>query len=322
MKKVFLMGLVCCMAAMAQAKIIRVSNVEGSTAPYKTFAEAYAVAEAGDTLLFDGSDKSYGNISIGNKDTKEKPIVLLGSGYDLVTNGITDLNNSDVVFGNISVWGNGTIIKGVTFSYITLLNNNVVINRCKGKNITWGDGYIEGHPRTVTGAIIHQNSLEDISGYSTGFTLTNAQITNNIFWMDHYGTPSYHIRDIAHSVIHYNTFGGPDTYDAYIFNYVSSCSIKNNSAVDKGFYKDGENQNEVADNVFGIANRFGDVRLDTAVMEVEKENTDNGYGAFAGTDPYVISGVPAGPVIEDIEMPVSVEKGKKLEVTVKVKIQK
>lgn len=323
MKKIIIMGLACCMVAMAQAKILRVSNVEGSTAPYTNFADAYAAAEAGDTLMFDGSDTSYGNISIGTMEQNDKPIVLLGSGYDLKVNAITEVNNSDVVFGNIDVWGKGAIIKGVTFNYLTLLNDNVVVNRCKGKNITWGDGYIEGHPRTVTGAIIHQNSLKDISGYSTGFTLTNAQITNNIFWMDHVGTPSYHIRDISHSVIHNNTFGGPDTYDAYIFNYVSSCSIKNNSAVAKGFYKAGENQNEVADNMIAQdANRFGDVRLDTAVMEVEKGNTANGYGAFAGSDPYVISGVPEGPVIESVVMPESVEKGKTLNVIVKVKIQK
>lgn len=320
MKKELLMSLVCCMATMAQAKIIRVSNVEGSTAPYKTFAEAYAVAEAGDTLLFDGSDKSYGNITIGDKDTKEKPIVLLGSGYDLITNGITDLNNSDVVFGNISVWGNGTIIKSVTFNNMDIQNNNVVVNRCKGISIEWG-GNTSIYPKTVSGVIIHQNSLKSI-GYADGLVLKNGQITNNIFWMDRVGTPFYHIRSVAHSVIHNNTFGGPDPYEAYIFHSVSSCSIKYNSAVSKGFYKDVDEQNEVEDNVFGIANRFGDVRLDTAVMEVEKENTANGYGAFAGTDPYVISGVPAGPVIEDIEMPVSVEKGKKLEVTVKVKIQK
>ena len=46
------------------------------------------------------------------------------------------------------------------------------------------------------------------------------------------------------------------------------------------------------------------------------------YGAFAGDDPYVISGIPAGPVIERLTVPVSVEEGSKLNVTIKLGLQK
>ncbi len=43
----------------------------------------------------------------------------------------------------------------------------------------------------------------------------------------------------------------------------------------------------------------------------------NGYGAFAGNDPYVISGIPAGPMIEELTIPTSVEEGSVMEVTIK-----
>ena len=46
------------------------------------------------------------------------------------------------------------------------------------------------------------------------------------------------------------------------------------------------------------------------------------YGAFAGDSPYVLSGIPAAPVIQDLVMPTTVEKGKKMNVTIKVGIQK
>lgn len=45
-------------------------------------------------------------------------------------------------------------------------------------------------------------------------------------------------------------------------------------------------------------------------------------GAFNGDDPYVISGVPAGPMIQDITVPASVQQGSSLNVTIKLGIQR
>lgn len=315
------MGLACCMAAMAQAKIIRVSNVEGSTAPYKTFAEAYAVAEAGDTLLFDGSETNYGDIIIGG-ELDAKPIVLLGSGYDLIENNITELNNSDVKFDEVVVCNSNVILQGITCSYMYLQADGIVVNRCKGNNIVIGSKEVE----VVSNIVIHQCHFRKIErhGFNYYGYLTNSQITNNIF----FATQGLIMSDIKHSVIHNNTFAWEGYGGLTVFCRVYSCSIKNNCGSEDEYasWTSECAQNEFENNGGGPLKRFGkDIIkrvLDSKVMEVDAESTANGYGAFAGTDPYVISGVPAGPVIEDIEMPVSVEKGKKLEVTVKVKIQK
>ena len=48
----------------------------------------------------------------------------------------------------------------------------------------------------------------------------------------------------------------------------------------------------------------------------------NTHGAFAGTDPYVISGVPSGPVITDMKIPTTLEVGNKLNVTIKVDVSR
>ena len=45
-------------------------------------------------------------------------------------------------------------------------------------------------------------------------------------------------------------------------------------------------------------------------------------GAFNGDDPYVISGIPAGPVIQDITVPASVAQGSTLNVTIKLGVQR
>ena len=42
------------------------------------------------------------------------------------------------------------------------------------------------------------------------------------------------------------------------------------------------------------------------------------YGAFAGDNPYVISGIPAGPIIEELTIPTSAEEGSSMEVAIKL----
>jgi hypothetical protein len=61
--------------------------------------------------------------------------------------------------------------------------------------------------------------------------------------------------------------------------------------------------------------------IDSDYKKVFEELTTE-HGAFAGEDPYVISGVPSGPVIKDISTQTTVEKGDKLNVTINVSIQK
>ena len=54
----------------------------------------------------------------------------------------------------------------------------------------------------------------------------------------------------------------------------------------------------------------------------EQALPEGDYGAFAGDSPYVISGIPSAPVIEDLVVPTTVEAGSKMKVTIKVGIQK
>ena len=73
----------------------------------------------------------------------------------------------------------------------------------------------------------------------------------------------------------------------------------------------------------GLGEVFAEATTDKAVKEVSESKAEEfaGVGAFNGNDPYVISGIPAGPYISDITMPTSVEKGKPLNVTIKIGVQ-
>ena len=57
---------------------------------------------------------------------------------------------------------------------------------------------------------------------------------------------------------------------------------------------------------------YKDTSTDLTIKNQELDATVKaaiaGKGAFEGDDPYVISGIPAGPVIEGITVPASVEQ--------------
>jgi hypothetical protein len=75
--------------------------------------------------------------------------------------------------------------------------------------------------------------------------------------------------------------------------------------------------NSYTDN-YVIGEYYKDIYTDKDVLNTELPADATSYGAFAGDDPYVISGIPAGPMIEELTIPTSVEEGTTMEVTLKL----
>ena len=73
---------------------------------------------------------------------------------------------------------------------------------------------------------------------------------------------------------------------------------------------------------------FEDTSTDLAIKNFSEQYASEhdaslfSRGAFNGDDPYVISGLPSGPVVEDITVPASVAMGSKLNVTIKLGVTK
>lgn len=317
MKKLSILILVSIIAFSAQAKVLRVSNVVGSTAQYSSFDEAYAVAEANDVIIFDGSPTSYGSITID-----DIPVTIMGHGYNLINN-ISKNNSGDVKFENIDIYSPGTKICSLTFNYIIVHTSDVIITRCSGSRIGYGllkgAGYMDDTKHS--NIVIHQNMIGRIAGAGGQSTqcFSNIQITNNIF----YGSNTYDdviISNVLNSLIENNTAWGRRTAHNFM-NKVENSSVRNNVYNGKLYNYTNVTNAEVNNMSFDIEG-LGKWEMDYQVEEATKNFTEQGVGAFAGEDPYVISGVPSGPVIEDVEMPVSVDVTEKLEIKVKVKIQK
>lgn len=313
------MCLVCFTAVIAQAKILRVSNVAGSSAPYATYEEAKDDALEGDTIIFDGSATSYGDVVV-----KEKRLVLLGHGYLLAANDVSSLNDCDAIFGNIEIQTEGTIVQGLKATNIYIRANNVVVTRCHANKILNGGGYEGYYSGVFSGIVIHQNfvtyNITGIAG-STSQYFSNSQITNNIVVCSQYDAEL--IQAMRNSVVQNNILINKyykDEIAATPMNLVE-CMVENNIVFANDKAVTGAN-NEISGNIVGASDfEFTDLANDASILDDLKEYTAQGVGAGAGTDPYVISGIPAGPMIEDIDMPTTVEKGKSMEVVVKVKVK-
>ena len=295
MKKVLMILAAICMTMAANAKILRVSNVSGSSAPYATFDAAQEAAAEGDTIMFDASPNSYGNFEV------IKRLVLIGPGYWLSTNGIVEVGEETAELGDVIVKVENCVFKGLTLD-LTIRANKTVVNRC----------YLRGLAlRNASNSIIHQNFIRsNVEGYGSSYEESYIQLTNNII--------KGRISDLTNSYIAYNTLTS--------FFSCDNCAIEYNIGPRNDTFptNNGNNStnNLVSDaynSFFNAIGTFTDQQFYNIYLEESLKNT---YGVFAGTSPYVISGVPSGPIITDLEMPTTVEVGSTPTVTIKVSISK
>ena len=250
--------------------------------------------------------------------------MLLGHGYLLAANDVSSLNDCDAIFGNIEIQTEGTIVQGLKATNIYIRANNVVVTRCHANKILNGGGYEGYYSGVFSGIVIHQNfvtyNITGIAG-STSQYFSNSQITNNIVVCSQYDAEL--IQAMRNSVVQNNILINKSFdagYAATPMNLVE-CMVENNIVFANDKVVTGSN-NETSGNVVGASDfEFTNLANDASILDDLKEYTAQGVGAGAGTDPYVISGIPAGPMIEDIDMPTTVEKGKSMEVVVKVKVK-
>lgn len=339
MRKTILTLVAFCAAMTANATILRVSNVNGSSAPYSTIQAAHDAASAGDTIMVDGSNTSYDYTEV------EKQLVFIGPGFWINENGLVQESAPTATASFlIKAVAAGTVIEGFTFKSSNMLRinaNDCIVRRCYFWNhggyiaITFSRDKVDGSYSgpNPTGGVIHQNFFADcgiiarfLQGEEIGNMdgmMTNVQITNNIF-LKNEGT-EYDINNFSDSYIAYNTMIGKNTYAN--FRRVHASTIEHNIIKEAKVSYSNINivdNNEWSDNIeVGYAEKPIEYQTDKDIRDLEsiKEYSAN-YGAFAGDSPYVLSGIPAAPVIEDLVVPTTVEAGSKMNVTIKVGIQK
>lgn len=304
MKKILLMTLAVMLSGPAFAATLRVNNAVGSGAKYATVDAALTDAQDGDVIIVDGSTDSYGDIEISKK------ITLQGPGYFLSENGISTEDVSTAKFKSITIKCEGVKLTGITSDVVTIYADKVVLTRNYlnvinlGRNFSYSD-----HP--ISNGVIHQNFITGwVMRDSYSVSCTFFQITNNIFAR----YSNVHIKGVDQSVIAYNTFA----------SYQPTLNTVTNSVIE---YNIG---NQVDSNGAGLTNTYqGNYLLPYNTSLYSSKYTDRNIkdvdaslsltaGAFAGSDPYVFSGLGENPVVSDIEMPQSVVKGEDLKVTVRL----
>lgn len=298
-RKIFFWAAVCVAAAL-QAKVLRVNNVSGM-APYASIQDAVDAAQDGDTIMVDGSTVRYDGATI------DKQLVVVGPGYLLNKNGLS-AELADAVINNwLNLEKEGIALIGLHINdRVNVKAPKVVITRCQ---ISYDNLEFE---RDANNSIIHQNYFSNAGIHFN--QSQNHQVTNNIF-------QSMQVRDPHNSYVAYNTCYG--TGGSFESVPGSANRVERNIVHREGW--DDEPDNTYSDNLLVDFDFFGGTDTDKDVFERTMELPDNAgnvYGAFAGTDPYVLSGIPAGPVIEELTVPASVEEGSKLNVTIKLGLQK
>lgn len=275
----------------ANAKILRVNNVD-SSAPYKSIATAVTAAVDGDTIIVEGSTVDY------DETTIDKKVVIFGPGYWVRENGITSESAQSANIKEITTTKEGTVIMGIhVWGGFRVEGAKTVITRCRL------DGGVS-IAKDINNCVIHQCFIGgDVgSGYDHSYY---HQITNNIFG-------SINCKGIGDSYIAYNT---SYTHWGESFWNSANCKIEKNI-----FYTSDVNVgdgNTIQDN-YVAGEAYQDIQTDKDVRDTKLPSAADGYGAFAGDNPYVISGIPAGPMIEELTIPTSVEEGGTMEVTLKL----
>lgn len=310
MRKFFILLAAAFVTIAAGAKVLRVSNVTGSSAPYSTLVDAIAAAADGDTIMVDGSTTDYDAATI------DKKLVVVGPGYWLVENGITQNGDAPAAIKEtLSIAAEGVVIKGLYLKgNLKILGAKATVARCKldkGINIDASASFPTITQNYITGEMIGMIKRDVQSEYYCSYAL----VTNNIFSGAYYGCVSF----FQESSFLYNTFVGGNTH----VENCKQCYFSNNFMKNDFYYC---KSTTVTDN--GIwdgsnGNPFSGCETDTDVRVKQEAHpsADGNVGAWAGNTPYIISGVPVGPVIESVKMPVSVEQGKQLPVTVTIKVQ-
>lgn len=321
MKKSIFLLFILAFVFTAQAKVWRVNNNAAMNANFTSFVEAQSKASENDTLYFEGSTESYGNIVLS------KSLILIGPGYFLTENTKTQANAIPATFGSITFdsGSSSSIITGLTVTgnieikvgKIAIISNNIAGNINFNSTVSFGN------------IIISQNYIErDFKNIAGTALLYNLIITNNFF----------HGSTIRLNNNYSGVFSNNTVYSGYD-HYIQNFHITNNIISGDDFPINNIYYNNIGDNdQFPVGNEnkqnvnMADVFVGKTGNSIDGQwqlkpyspalkagNDGTDCGMFGGSSPYVLSGLPSIPAIYEIIMPSTGDNINGIDVTIKAK---
>jgi len=313
--------LILLLSITANAKIWRVNNNAGINADFTTAQSAHDGASAGDTLFFEGSTSSYGNLIMVKK------LVIIGPGYDLQFNENTQALKSPARIPNINIeeGAEGSYISGMDFSAnggyqfdLKISASRVTIVRCKINQISLG----AQSNSNVVGVVISQNLILH-SGIGNDFYASNTVISkiiisNNIIPQNN---SSIKLKGGSHNITGNYIAGNIDVHGSSIHNNIIKGEIKEDQGNSVSYNKEGIGEN--VDSYFCQNPNSPDGYYKLSDSSPAKGAGENGIdcGPFGGVNPYVLSGIPKGPHIYDATISTSANKEDGLDISIKIKTQ-
>lgn len=322
-----------CLTAMANS--YRVNNTlptDPAQRLYNTLLEAHndPLVLAGDTLMIEGSTIVHPDL------TMTKRLVLIGPGYLLTQNPTTQYNPSPCVMSRISIKpsASGSVLAGLTFSATQSSHapfieaSNVIVMRCFVPNTL----YLAG---TTNNVQIIQNffSTGGVAYQQTSDRFTNVTLRNNFIYRQVY-IPSTDNNQRLFSVVENNIFANGALLTAASFRSniitstsalftITSAAIQNNLSVGSQLPAGNGNQTYNASQLFvGEDGNSPDgqyrIKSDSPYLTAGYNNTQPGI--YGGTQPYVLSGMPAIPSIYEIQASGFASQQAGLPVIIKAKV--
>ena len=298
----FLATLLVISATTVHSTVLRVNNTPAITVPYATFQAAYNAATNGDTIYLEGSGYSYGTINIS------KNLVIIGPGYFLGQNPENQANISTAVIDYLYLNGacSGSKFMGLEIASIDLnggLAQNIVFLRNRIINSMYSDYGISSISVYYSNIIFQQNFVQgSLSG-----RFENAVFRNNVF------LGGLTINSFNNSVAFLNNVVGNAniTMATQCANNIffgscnfTNCLLTNNiCSASQAPAGNGNQLNVDMNNVFvcyttctGFSTD-GRYQLKAGSPAIGAGSNGEDCGIFGGTDPYVLSGIPAIPAI-------------------------
>ncbi len=326
--------------------IRRVNNNPGVTGVnvYSTLQAAYDAAVANDILMIEPSVTSYGNLYV------DKPLKIYGNGYFLDTNTELKADQRSSLMGWIifSTGSDGSVLSGVELtSSINNFNDfrgvsiygasNITITRCKIQfflsvsNRNWSNDFSTNVSNiTITGNFL-ASQLEATTWIVAGYTISSVFVSNNILSSLSAGTSP----QIQSWIVRNNVFTSSQAiltnsiFENNIFTQSAGLTFSNttfsyNFAPGNSFTGGVGNQNNynVSAQLIGAGVGIStdeSYQLKTGSPLKTAGSSGTEVGAFGGTTPYVVSGIPAIPSIVNMTNTATGSNSVPLQVTISVK---
>jgi len=297
-KTMLIFTIILC-ASLTNAAIYRVNGLGGADADFTTISAAVSTAADGDTLYIEGYPNYDGW-------TATKKLTYIGPGYFLGENPETQANTTPAKItgaATIDVGAEGSVLTGLSFDYyLYIYADSTIVKRNHFTHYI----HIGTSDKTPSDIIFKQNYVAFGSSYTINVYnyCHNILFFNNFIWSPSYTSTCISSATNSSVTVDHNVINGRVTLNNSIFS--------NNIMYDGSFTGD---YNGYYNNVCNAAQLTTDngniIDKDMTTVFLLTGSTDGKYklktgspaigadaeggdcGMFGGTDPYILSGVPA-----------------------------